>query len=134
MHPVATHARELDMTVTVVEVLREAKHVLLLNDWCQHRSFRDALGEPCERMYASQFCAGGAIEEAARHLTGEEYHIESTSKKALNLFDACKNSLEESIAEWQYQSLVHFNDQHGRTKEEVITEFDRAIEKEEGKP
>ncbi len=101
------------MTTETAEVLRKAR-ALVEEGWTQGAMSRDARGYKSLTSTAAPvcFCAIGAIQEA-------------DPKSCL----AAATALGRIVG----GSIIDFNDAPGRTQQEVIAAFDRAIAAEESK-
>lgn len=104
---------------TPVEVLKEARRLLVEKGWCQGAYARNVFGKAAlhwdER--ADSFCAKGAV----YRVTGL-----SDAGPAMKLLESCLPSGHDAIAP--------FNDQVGRNRDDVVDLFDRAIAKAEAAP
>jgi hypothetical protein len=100
---------------TVLGLLKKAQRLLLEKGWTQRAFARTSTGEPIGRYNRESkpvsFCALGAVE----HLSNNDY----VRRDATYL-------LKDQI---HYGSLIEWNDKRGRTKQQVIKLFDKAIEK-----
>lgn len=93
--------------MTALEILKAAREKVAAG-WTQKFYFREVAGVGC-------FCAMGAVNEAAV-VAGYADHA--------GALDALKHAI-DGVSE---MSIVHWNDRAGRTKDEVLAAFDRAIE------
>lgn len=102
---------------TVPTLLREARE-LIAQGWTQHAFARDAQGEICaaSEAVATCWCIRGAVRRVC--LTGESSESPLWGKVLHTLSTTLGRG---GLAEW--------NDAPERTKEEVLSLFDRAIEK-----
>ena len=102
----------MEQEKTAVQVLREARRLIADMGWCRGHFALNAAGldvNECDPD-ARAFCSSGAIWRAA----------DADNRK----FVAAKSLL---LAAIHPSTLVGFNDDPGRTREEVIAAFDRAI-------
>lgn len=110
---------------TAVEVLTEARRLIAEKGWCQKAwcilpdGKRVADNEGLVTTAACAFCADGAVIAASRDLhTGDV--------DAVFLLDRALG--EGSVG------VIAFNDEPGRTRDQVIAIFDRAIELAKAEP
>lgn len=100
-----------------LDVLKEARALIADKGWCQGVYARNANGNATDLhgRHAAAFCAEGAMFCAA----GEGF-----AENALSFFaDAIPSGYRRGYLSW--------NDEPGRTKEEVLAAFDRAIARAE---
>lgn len=96
--------------MTTVEVLRGARALLAVHGWCQEE-FLNAAG--C-------YCAAGALNDAAG----------STAQWSNGDSRDARDALKAALGEF---SVLAWNDVPGRTVDEVLAAFDRAIATEEAR-
>ena len=98
--------------LTPTQILIEARRVIE-SGWCTRASARTDKGIPCEwdEAKACSWCSTGAVLHVASMFVPARVY-------ALRF-------LREAIGQY---SIVGWNDAPGRTKEEVLAGFDRAIE------
>lgn len=106
------------MTQTALDVLCEAREILVEKGWTQGCCARDARGKNCDigSKAAVCYCAVGAIS-----------HVSDYSEPTRPFKQACI-ALRRVINIKQGMSIGSWNDAPERTKEEVIAAFDKAIE------
>jgi len=99
-------------------ILIKARELIATKGWTQGRWALDAAGKPAMAdEHATCFCSWGAIVTAARGF-GWDSEAEYTA--------CCVFA--EAIGAGDTGRLIKWNDAPGRTKEEVLAAFDRAIE------
>lgn len=104
--------------MNTVDILKGAKALIETKGWTQHTSARNASGGvvPPTSKTATCFCGLGAINAAG---ADDFAHVVLAAE-----------ALERQINDdW----FPNFNDAHGRTAEEVIAVFDKAIAAEEAR-
>jgi len=104
--------------MNTVEILKGAKALLETKGWTQGAYARGKSGRVVKQpRNAVCFCGIGAISVAAGGNTDDDLG-----------YDAYK-ALERIVG----SGFPHYNDAPGRTKEEVLAVFDKAIAAEEGR-
>lgn len=109
---------------THIEVLEEAK-TLLEKGWTQGEFAKDATGRPVSPSLegACVFCMVGAVDRASNFDDEGSCDVRGKAYAALT---------HEVLSSSGSRTIVSFNDAAGRTKEEVIGLFERAISKSKG--
>lgn len=108
------------------EVLVLAREIVSAG-WTQEASARDEAGKVCSVEHGVEFCALGAIAAATRRLLPASPYCwlgmrgGASSRAASLLWKAIPGGE-------PWCSVARYNDARGRTKEEIISLFDRAIE------
>lgn len=102
--------------MSTLETLQAARDLLDANEWCQGRYTRPCEDDPDK----TGFCALGALIHS--NIGGRGY---SAARLALLEALPLDDSPRQHVAEW--------NDTPGRTKNEVLALYDRAIGAERGK-
>jgi hypothetical protein len=108
--------------MTTVELLREAKHLIAYSGWTQGCSARNldrkpvAVSDPA----AVAFCATGAIERAAYK------NLDAAFDKG-RVLHALAHGMGGNGVHSATESVIQFNDALGRTVDQVLTMYDRAI-------
>jgi hypothetical protein len=108
-------------------LLKGAREALVNKGWCQRATARDCNGDVVYPLAhtATAFCAIGAI----HHAGGRGF--DQYSKNAI----LSRRFLWKAIAERAPGKVIEdYNDEPGRTKEEVIAVFDAAIQLAEAAP
>lgn len=98
--------------MNVVDVLLEAKGLVIDHNWVGRAPLWHALNEVCAHTAISR-----AAERTARPNVGTQYEA---MKKAMGYFS-------RAISKPSPTSITFWNDTPGRTKQEVIDAFDEAI-------
>lgn len=93
----------------LLEVLRKAREVLVTDGWCQNELISSA----------GAHCAIGALHQAVEY-----------KATVVPCILALRNVM--SDPEKYHNGLTKYNDTPGRTKEEILALYDRAIAAEEG--
>lgn len=107
--------------MTTVELLREARRLIVDYGWTQGCSARNldrkpvAVSDPA----AVAFCATGAIERAV--------YADSASFIKELVLHALAHGMGGNYSEDYVRSIVDFNDALGRTADQVVAVYDRAI-------
>lgn len=106
--------------MTIKENLQAAKQLLIEKGWTQHASARLEDGTKCaaDDPHACCFCLGGAICRVA----GE--YMPGTASKYIPAWRFISGFVAGNTS---YCGAINFNDEVGRTKEEVIALLDKAI-------
>lgn len=111
------------MTKTPKQVLQDARRLIEEKGWIQG-------------LYHSErgYCVSGAIYQAGGwrcvvYQTNSAEAYQTNSAEALVAADRAWSALQKEIG--FAQSIAGWNDEPGRTKEEVLATFDRAIERVE---
>lgn len=107
------------MAQTAVEILHEAREILVEKGWTQGCVARDARGKICDvgSRAAVCFCAMGAISKVAA--------FDDPLRPAKQAIIALRRAIGLTRS---LQGVGAWNDAPERTKEEVIAAFDKAIE------
>jgi len=107
---------------TPADILREAKRLIEEKGWTQGTYARDSRGEACDWNGATAlcFCAEGAMFAAAEALRADAGA------------ECAAGFLIEQVT--PAPSIVAYNDQPGRSREDVIAIFDKAIALAEAQP
>lgn len=104
---------------TVVDILVDAKEVLETKQWTQGAGARDKDGDLVHSRSeeAVSFCSIGAINRASHHFGGGF------------LLGTLRFEAEMALQDVIDKDVITWNDSFGRTKEEVLEAFSKAIEK-----
>lgn len=106
-----------------LRILKEGRRLLTELDWCQHVLERcDEDGRP------SAVCAMGAVYRASINVAPAIDR--ATGRSRHDLYVAASARLLRALP-GGVRNVPGWNDEAGRTKEEVIALYDRTIEKEE---
>lgn len=110
------------MAATVLDVLKNAKF-LIEKGWTQGTFVRADYDEFGNLVGTVQYCAVGAVRAATRALVGEQW------RQYDDLQYGARQCLEKALFEHDSRphDIIAFNDSGGRTKEEVVVVFDKAI-------
>lgn len=104
--------------MSAIEVLEMAKE-RLRGHWCQGDYAMTNDGEMCAvQTPECRVCAHGAV--LSLSLSG----VVLGRLRALNLLSKAA----EQVSNGMYRSAINYNDEKGRTEEEVLALFDKAIE------
>lgn len=90
---------------TTIEILEEAKHLLNTCGWRQHEYGNCDIG----------FCLYGAVDQA-------------TGRQDITHLTQVERVLEQTVYKYFDSSVITFNDTEGRTKQDIITLIDLAIQ------
>lgn len=93
----------------------------VMDGWCQHVYYKDALGRPCGMGQASCYCAMGALVQASCGY-GDTFATHSFSRAA--------RMLQDQVTKLEGNGLVNvqqWNDEPGRTKQEVVELYNKAL-------
>lgn len=107
--------------MNTVDILKAAKQLLVDKGWTQEAFARDTTGDKV-RAWAGEarcFCGIGAIRAAVGGIQPGE--------------PACYALADAIGAKDCYEDFFEFNDAPGRTVDEVLAVFDKAIAAEEGR-
>lgn len=96
--------------MTPVEVLKKAKALIEERGWCR-REYKDTRG--CYCSLGACYVASGYEVEGASVLHDGDVTAYATAEKAL------ERAIDSAVIRW--------NDSPGRTKDEVLAAFDKAI-------
>jgi hypothetical protein len=113
------------MNVSILTTLIEARR--LINDgWSQKTFAQDSKGNMCDwrSKRAERFCSVGALYKATSH--GREYDSCADIVLCGVVFQVLAGHIDPGYVE-SSSCIVTYNDAKGRTKEEVLDAFDRAI-------
>lgn len=102
------------------ELLQRAR-LSVMDGWCQGSYYEDANGNPCGRVHAARHCAMGALIQASVGY-GDTFATHSFSRAA--------RMLQDQVTRLEGNGLVNvqqWNDEPGRTKQEVVELYNKAL-------
>lgn len=110
--------------MTTVELLREARRLIAEFGWTQGVSARNLERKPVlpTDPTAVAFCATGALDRAYRNFCGFPLQLNADVFVALVHGMGGNNTDDDSTVH-----IIHFNDALGRTVDQVLGVYDRAI-------
>ena len=113
-----------------IDILEGAKRLLLDKGWCQGE-WAYAEGGPVFATHATacQFCAEGALMRAAFDL-GLAHPLDTSDKRNPAYVSAehtLIQGIEDTTGALYGRDIARFNDEDGRTVEEVVAAYDRAL-------
>jgi hypothetical protein len=122
----------LDFLMNTVDALTQAR-VLIETGWCQGSAAKTGDGRECfaHSEHACQFCPTGAVTRVTWPWEPDDdpelWEANNLAWEALA--KAIRNEYGWDMSEHLPWSVIQdWNDEPGRTKEEVLEMFDRAIE------
>ena len=115
-------------TPTTKEILEEAKQILVKKGWTQRSMARDKAGHMISTRDsgAAAFCSLGAIHKATLNFGLDPWRAYRVSGQGIGTAERAERAIEAFIT--SESSIADWNDSGFRTKAEVLSVFDKAIE------
>ena len=108
--------------MTVIQLLRKTRELIGKGKWIKGTAFRDKLGRFAVVENAEMFCLYGGLRKA--------FYANTKSHKNGTIFEAGsvlnKTEIVRGLMPTGY--YIGWNDQPSRTKDEVLTAIDQAVE------
>ena len=108
--------------MTVIQLLKKTRELIGKGKWIKGTVFRDKLGRFSNVENANMFCLYGGMKKALHDNTGRyESRLLAVAAGALNQTEIVKGLS-------FHGNYVNWNDEYSRTKGEVLTAIDQAVE------
>jgi len=113
---------------TVEDILIEAREILVKKGWTQRSMARDKAGHMISTRDsgAAAFCSLGAIHKATLNFGLDPWRAYRVSGQGIGTAERAERAIEAFIT--SESSIADWNDSGFRTKAEVLSVFDKAIE------